>query len=163
MNALLILILSGVMIAAFGVQIFLEEQPCPLCYLQRLAMTGIGVGVLMNLRFGVKTKHYGVALLSCVFGGLVALRQTALHICPGDPTFGSPILGMDLWIWSFLVFVSAITYIAFLLFFYDPELAHQKIQKMNIFSKCVTWIFVIVTVGNVLSALHSCGLGPCLD
>ncbi|NGX58385.1 MAG: Disulfide bond formation protein B [Chlamydiae bacterium] len=163
LNALLILILSGIIISAFGVQIFLEEQPCPLCFLQRLGMTGVAIGAIMNLRFGIKTKHYAVSLLSCVFGGVVALRQTALHICPGDPSFGEPILGLDLWVWSFLVFVCSITYIAFLLFLYDPEYATQKTQKMNWFGKLAIWIFVLVTIGNILSVLHSCGLGPCSE
>jgi len=163
LNGLLIFILSGVMIGAFGVQLFLDEQPCPLCYLQRLAMTGAGVGAIMNLRFGIKTKHYGLILFSCVFGGFVAIRQTFLHICPGEPDFGSPILGLDLWVWSLLVFVCTICYVALLLFFFDTEMAHQKTQKMNLFSKAAAWVFAAITVGNILSTLHSCGLGPCVD
>lgn len=163
LNTLLIVIISGVLIGAFGVQIFLQEQPCPLCYLQRLGMTGVGVGALMNLRFGIKTKHYSVILLSAVFGGMVALRQTALHICPGEPDFGSPVLGLDLWIWSFLVFVCSILYVGICLFFFDTEMAHQKTQKITPFGKCAAWAFAIIALGNVLSALHSCGLGPCLE
>lgn len=161
LNSLLILVISGILIAAFGVQIFLKEQPCPLCFLQRLGMIGVGVSLSMNLRFGIKTKHYGLALLSCVFGAAVAIRQTVLHICPTEPSWGMPILGLSLWIWSFLVFVCSILAIAILLFLFDPSYSNQKVQKMNWLGFLAAWVLAAVIFFNIVTALHLCGLGPC--
>ncbi len=160
-NALIILIISGVLISAFGVQILLQEQPCPLCFLQRLGMIGVALGLMMNLRFGIKMKHYGLSLFSCVFGASVAIRQTFLHICPSEPSFGMPVLGLSLWIWSFLVFVCSILAIALLLFLYVPSSEDQDIQKMNWFGILAVWVLALVVFFNILTSLHLCGLGPC--
>ncbi len=160
-NALIILIISGILVSAFGVQILLQEQPCPLCFLQRLGMIGVALGLMMNLRFGIKTKHYGLSLFSCVFGASVAIRQTVLHICPTEPSFGMPVLGLSLWIWSFLVFVCSILAIALLLFFYVPSSDDRDIQKMNWFGKLAVWVLALVVFFNILTSLRICGLGPC--
>jgi disulfide bond formation protein DsbB len=161
LNALVILIISGVLVAAFGVQLFMGEQPCPLCFLQRLGMVGAAIGLVMNLRFGIKAKHYGLTLLSCVLGAGVAIRQTVLHICPSEPSFGMPVLGLSLWVWSFLVFVCTILAVAILLFLFESNAPEEKIQKMNWFSKISVWILALVVFFNILTALHLCGLGPC--
>ena len=86
--------------SGFGYQLITHEDPCPLCLLERLGMIGIGVGALMNLRFGLRVEHLGLSLLAAFAGRLVSLRQIALHVCPEFPTFGSPVLGFDLYVWA---------------------------------------------------------------
>src|SRR5207237_10020354 len=90
-------------------------RPCSLCLLQRLCMIAIAVALFMNIRDGIKAQHYGLAIISAILGMLVSLRQISLHICPQFPPYGEPILGYDLYFWSFVVFVSAIFTCALLL------------------------------------------------
>ncbi|EOG2476967.1 TPA: disulfide bond formation protein B [Serratia marcescens] len=70
-------------------------MPCPLCQLQRVGLVAIGLGFMMNLRWGVRPSHYGVVLT-----GAVATRQVLLHVLPGDPGFGSAFLGLHFYTWA---------------------------------------------------------------
>ena len=163
LNALIILTLSGILLGAFSVQFFMHEQPCPLCMLQRVGMIGVAIGLLLNLRFGIKTQHYGLALLSALMGGVVALRQISLHVCPGSSVFGIPVLGLSLYTWSFLIFACVVLAIALLLFIYNPRVEEPNLPKMNLLSKIALVFIFLVTVANVFSTLFQCGLGPCSD
>lgn len=158
LNALVILIISGVILSAFGVQIFLGEEPCPLCYLQRAGMIGVAFALALNLKFGIRPQHYGLALLFTLVGGAVALRQISLHVCPQFPTFGSPVLGMSLYTWSFLVFVCSVFAIALMLLLYRRDQEDVPVEKWSLFA--IGLIF-FVTVANVLSTLLQCGFGSC--
>jgi disulfide bond formation protein DsbB len=159
LQALHIIVLCCVLLGAFGVQIFLQEEPCPLCFLQRLAMTGIAVALLCNLRFGVRPLHYGLAILSCIFGASISLRQTALHICPQFPTFGEPIWGFDLYWWACIVFASSLFVISVELFLFRKE--HEKPYKLNPFEWTAFGLFALIVLGNFISVFSICGLGAC--
>ena len=101
-NALLILVLVCVIGAAFYQEATKQGPPCPLCLLQRIGMIGIATGALMNLRFGIRSQHYALSLLSAGLGGAVSVRQILLHVCPGFPEFGYPVLGYGLYTWAFI-------------------------------------------------------------
>lgn len=159
LNSLLIVIICGVLASAFGVQIILREEPCPLCLLQRVGMTGVAFGAFLNLLYGVRLSSYGVSIFSSVFGGLVALRQIALHVCPQFPTFGTPVLGLDLYVWSFLVFVCSVAYIGLLLFLQDS--ADDTPAELTLFDKLSIGFFVLVLLGNIYTSLDLCGFGVC--
>lgn len=163
LNAVLVLILSGILISAFGVQFFWHEEPCPLCMLQRLGMIGVSIGALLNMKFGVKTSHYGLSLLACLMGGTVALRQISLHVCPGFSTFGIPVLGLSLYTWSFLTFACAVLYIAILLFIEIPDKTTQVVPKMNKLENFAFVIIFLITAVNVVTTFLQCGFGPCTD
>lgn len=160
-NALIVVILSGVLLGAFGFQFIKHEEPCPLCLLQRLGMFGVGLGALLNLRFGIKMPHYGIMLLSAFFGGFVALRQISLHVCPTFPLFGVPFWGLSLYTWSFLVFASTVLAVALLLFL--PKKAEGEKPMLGIGEKSVIILFLVIAVANMIATLFQCGLGPCVD
>ncbi len=161
LNALMALILMTVLASAYYQQFSRHEQPCPLCMLQRLGMIGVAVGVLMNLRFGVRVQHYGVSLFSAFFGGFVSARQMLLHICPGFPVFGTPVLGLSLYTWSFIVFLCCLIAIIGFLFFYSPE--DKLLRPMNSFEIFVFGVVVLLTVMNVVTTFSQCGVGFCQD
>ena len=92
----------------------LNQTPCPLCILQRLGMIGVGIGLLMNLKFGISSKYYSLSLFNAIFGAAVAIRHILLHIVPGTGSYGAPILGLHLYTWSFIGFVGMILYLIFL-------------------------------------------------
>lgn len=158
-NALVILIISGVLLAAYGVQFIYKEEPCPLCMLQRIGMIGIAACCAMNLWFGIRMTHYGLILLFCILGGTIALRQISLHVCPGFASFGFPVLGLSLYTWSFIVFSCSVAFVALMLFLHDPN-KYQK-APLNLLSKSALGIITFVTLANVVTTFMHCGFGPC--
>lgn len=160
LNALLVFLLAMVLLGGYGVQFFLHKQPCPLCMLQRLGMIGVASGALLNLKFGIRTAHYALCLLSALFGGSIALRQITMHICPGMPIYGVPIFGLNLYTWSFIVFVCSILMVALLLALFDPK-ESPKEAPLNAFSKSAFFLIFIVAFANVITTLMQCGLTSC--
>jgi disulfide bond formation protein DsbB len=161
LNALIIFIITGVLIGAYGVQIIEHEQPCPLCMLQRLGMMGVATSCLLNLQFGVRPSHYALGLLSCLMGGFVALRQISLHVCPGFPTFGLPVLGLSLYTWSFFIFVCSVLAIAFLLFLYNPKQPLEENKPLNLWCRTAFIAITLITAANIITTAWQCGWGPC--
>ena len=162
-NSLIIIILSGVLLGAFGVQLFLHEEPCPLCLLQRLGMIGVASSLLLNVWYGVRVSHYGLAILCSLAGGFVALRQISLHVCPGFPGFGLPVLGLSLYTWSFFVFVCCVLAIGLLLFLYKPNESEQEPALLDFWGKTAFTLIFFVTVANIITTFMQCGLGVCQE
>ncbi len=108
-----------VLAAAFYVQIFLDELPCPLCLLQRAAFVSMGIGLLMNLRYGEHTAHWAIVILSACAGIAVSMRQISLHIT-SPVGFGSAFFGFHMYTWAFFGFALAIVGSAVILLVY-PE------------------------------------------
>lgn len=161
LSGILVVILSGVVTSAFGYQFLTGENPCPLCLLQRLGMIGVATGQLLNFRFGISMKHHAFSLVHCLFGGSVAIRQILLHICLNFPTFGTPVLGLSLFTWSFLVFVCASLLIIFLMAIYKPNMqpaTSKGIKALHLFAG--SFIFLIA-VADIATTLNICGLGAC--
>lgn len=110
-------VLLGVLAGAFVSQFAAGEPPCPLCVMQRIAMMLAMLGpcvVLVRARRGGLTAEEigtgaGIAILASVLGAAVSLRQVSLHILPGDPGFGAPVMGMHLYTWAFVAFACNIT------------------------------------------------------
>jgi disulfide bond formation protein DsbB len=111
-----ILAICAVLLGAFSVQFGQGELPCPLCVLQRMGMLLCALGpafiVLKSRNGDVDTADfatgYGLSVLGAVGGAFIAVRQILLHIVPPDPGFGDPVLGLHLYTWSFIVFVTVL-------------------------------------------------------
>lgn len=160
-NALLIFVLMGVITAAFYQEFTGEGSPCPLCLLQRLGMIGVATGIFMNLRFGIQTQHYALSLLSAGIGGAVSTRQILLHICPGFPVFGYPVLGYGLYTWAFIVFCCSAIAIVILLFLYKPD--QSKKERLNWLDQLAFFSIFLITLANIALTVYQCGFGPCKD
>lgn len=163
LNALIILVIAGIISGAFWIQFVEHEQPCPLCLLQRLGMISVASGLMLNLWFGVRMSHYALSLLSALMGGFVALRQISLHVCPGFATFGLPVLGLSLYTWSFIVFVCCVLAISLLLFLYNPEQQKEAVPPLSPLSKLAIAALIFVTATNIVTSFLQCGFGPCQE
>ena len=117
LNALGLYGIALVLTAAFAAQLWLGELPCPLCLLQRFAFALLAIGPILNVRFGPRPSHYALSLLAAAVGATVAMRQILLHVMPGDPGFGSALLGYHYYTWAFIGFAVAIVLIAAMLLF----------------------------------------------
>lgn len=108
-----VLAYCAVLIAALVLQFALGELPCPLCMLQRYGMMLSTLGpmwIILQANRGVLTAQryhqgLGLAALGALIGAAFAARQVLLHILPGDPGYGAPILGLHLYSWALVTFI----------------------------------------------------------
>lgn len=154
-----------VLAVAFALQLWLHELPCPLCLLQRIQFAMLAIGPILNIRFGPRPSHYGLSLLAALLGAAVAGRQILLHILPGDPGFGSAILGYHYYTWAFIGFTAAIGLIALMLLFDRPFDARTEAEPAPIgrFARAAVWLVIALTALNVLSTVLECGFQACPD
>ena len=117
LNALGLYAIAAVLAAAFAAQLMLHELPCPLCLLQRIQFAMLAIGPILNIRHGPRPSHYAVSLFAAIAGAAFATRQVLLHIMPGDPGYGSALLGFHYYTWALIGFCVAIVAIAAILLF----------------------------------------------
>ena len=163
LNALALIAISAILLAAFYSQIVARELPCPLCILQRAGFVVVGLGLAMNLLIGPRPGHYALMILAALAGGAVSLRQVALHIVPGTGAYGDPVLGLHLYSWAALIFAAIILGAAAMLFFerqFEPE-AGEGARSPLILAALA--FFALMTLGNGASTLLECGTGLCPD
>jgi disulfide bond formation protein DsbB len=154
-----------VLAAAFAAQVLLDELPCPLCLLQRVLFAMLAIGPIMNLRFGPRPSHYALSLLVAVLGAVVSTRQVLLHILPGDPGYGTAMLGLHYYTWALIGFVTAVVLIAAMLLFdrqFDHDQAHPE-RAVSGFAQTAVWLMIGLVALNVASALLECGFDACAD
>jgi disulfide bond formation protein DsbB len=166
----------GVIAASNIYQFYHHELPCTLCLLQRLAMIGVAIGAAMNLVLGPDPRHYGVCLVSALFGLCVSIRQTLLHINPffdkatglptleatANPDFGLPVFGIGLYVWGILIFATVILATGIVLLFHGQfEPAKPESQWLSrITTIGVVTLFAVAALQGV-SVFLECGLGDC--
>lgn len=163
-NALGLYAIALVLSVAFAAQLLLDELPCPLCLLQRVQFALLAVGPMLNVRFGPRPSHYGLSLLVAVAGAAFAARQILLHILPGDPGYGSALLGYHYYSWAFIGFAAAIVLAAAMLLF-DNQFEPGKTQPLAVdpFARAAVWLVMALTALNVLATLLECGFAACPD
>ena len=160
LNALGVLGLSVVLAIGFWLQFSLHELPCPLCLLQRVAFVMVMYGFMLNVVRGVSYAHYGIVILSALFGAGVATRQVLLHIVPGTGTYGSPILGLHFYTWSLILFTASILACAILLLLSRQEDPQAKVV-LSAPQKLVCWLAIVLTAMNAVAVFLECGAGVC--
>lgn len=157
-------VVVGILTAAFAVQFFSAEPPCPLCVMQRIAFMLVGLGLLRILLRACTTTltsrsiaaGQGMAIIAALLGSLAASRQILLHILPGDRGFGSPVLGLHLYTWCFIAFSCQIAASAILLimssWLEDRKAVHGQLTTVT------AAVFATVVVANLLSVIAEAGL-----
>ncbi len=159
--------IATVLLIAFGLQFGLHELPCPICNLQRVAFVLCGFGFVLNLRFGMQPLHYGLVLLSALFGMVVSGYQVVQHVAPGAGAYGVPHLGMHLDTWSLLLFFAVIALVALLLMAAgrpDHDRSdHQTAMRFRGIHRFSAYLLIVVTLANAVSSFAQCGPIECAD
>jgi disulfide bond formation protein DsbB len=161
LNIMGLLGISASLVIAFYYQLVGHELPCPLCLLQRVGMITIGFGFLMNVRFGIRSAHYGVALLGSLLTGAIASRQMFLHIMPGDAGYGLALFGLHFYTWAVVSALAAIIFISGLLMLKTWERPSPIQQQMHVLGKLVIAVFIFLIAANLVSTVLECGAGEC--
>lgn len=154
---------SGVVLSAFYIQFVMHEFPCPLCMLQRYGMFLSSLGalfVIMQARRGeLTTARYGqglgLGLIGALAGASVSVRQIALHIKPGDPGYGEPVLGLHLYTWAFITFTIVLIYCGATLILMPRGIpaAPAAGSPLRAVSTAVIWLFIGVVAANVVAII----------
>jgi len=164
LNAIGLLGISTVLTLAFIDQVWFKDLPCPLCILQRGGFFAAGFGIALNLIFGPKPSHYGVAIIGAVAGGAISMRQILLHIVPGSGAYGNPIFGLHLYTWAFIAFAVIVVGCAIMLL---DDRQFSRAEPMSVRLKALPLsallLFLTLAIANVVSTVALCGGGLCPD
>jgi len=162
LNAIGLLAIGTVLALAFADQIWFRELPCPLCILQRAGFFAAGFGIALNLIFGPKPSHYGVAIVGAVAGGAISMRQILLHIVPGTGSYGDPVFGLHLYTWAFIAAALIVVGCAIMLL---DDRQFSRAEPMSVRLKAlplsVLLLFLVLAIANVFSTIALCGGGLC--
>lgn len=162
---LTVLVVSCVLLGAFGVQFLAGEFPCPLCILQRMAMILAVLGPVWMIAIGhrrktiepaVFTTAFGMTVLGAILGAAISIRQILLHIAPGDAGYGSPVLGLHLYTWALLVFVALLLDAGIHLIFIREDVPIVP-RHPSVFSKLTLWLFLLVVLANAIAVFFQAG------
>jgi disulfide bond formation protein DsbB len=163
LNVAALVLVMVVLIAAFWLQFAYAQLPCPLCLLQRVAFTLIAAALVYNLKFGPSARGYGLILLAAALGIAVSVRQILLHIAPGDPGYGSPVLGLHDYTWAGIVFAIAILATGVVLLFDRTLAADRAPRRLVPAAVAAVGLALAITVAEAASALVECGFAQCPD
>jgi len=163
LNVLGLYAVAAVLAGAFAAQLLLGELPCPLCLLQRIQFAMLAVGPILNVRYGPRPSHYALSLLAAAAGAAFATRQILLHILPGDPGYGTALLGYHYYTWALIAFAVAILLISAMLLFDRQFAPGNPPQHDGGFASFAVWLVIALVALNVVSTLLQCGFGACAD
>jgi disulfide bond formation protein DsbB len=149
--------------AAFGFQLIAGEPPCPLCVMQRIALMMCGLGPLYMLRQarngGLTARDVaigsGIAIIAALLGATASTRQVLLHILPGDRGFGTPFLGLHLYTWCLIAFISQIAASGLMLLGSAWLKEGERVAWRA--TSVTAGAFVILVVANLLSVIAEAG------
>lgn len=154
-----------VLILALVFQLLFQELPCPLCHLQRVGFMYMAFGFLLNFRYGLRPSHYAIVLLSGLYTSFVALRQIALHVIPGTGAYGSAVLGLHLYTWSFVISMIIVVVTTLQLGVdrqYQPSDSSRI--KWPYLTHLLFAIVAIIIFSNIVSVIFECGFAlDCAD
>src|SRR6476620_3441444 len=163
LNALGLYAVALVLAAAFAAQLLLDELPCPLCLLQRIQFALLAVGPVLNVRFGPRPSHYAASLLVAAAGAAFATRQILLHIMPGDPGYGTALLGYHYYTWALVGCCAAILLLSAMLLFAHQFAPDDVPERPGFVASLAVWLMIAIVALNVVSTLLQCGFGACVD
>jgi disulfide bond formation protein DsbB len=157
-------VLAAILTAAMVMQYGLNEIPCPLCLLQRVAMFGCCFGLITQLRADNSERGTGIALIFAVLLLVIAVRQTLLDIYsrPGHEYIGSAVLGLHLPVWSVVIAVALLLGLALRLALFGGARAtlNDSVIRRVLVQPLAIYVVLICAI-NFLSVIAQCGLDQC--
>lgn len=144
-------VLSGAM---FFFQFAMNELPCPLCITQRMAMMIASLGavhvLVQSLRGTLSSSGFmtglGLSIVGALLGAFMSARQILLHILPGDPGFGTAILGLHLYTWALVSFVVVLVFAGVLLIFGTE---FMPVAPTSVVARTVVWVVIWIFVATI--------------
>jgi disulfide bond formation protein DsbB len=140
--------------AMFYFQFAQAEMPCPLCILQRMGMMLSSLGALFIVSHSLKKTltpsgfmtGLGMAILGAMLGSAMSIRQILLHILPGDPGYGTAMLGLHLYTWALISFVVVMAFAGVLLTFGTEFLPIAPVSR---WARGIVWVVIVAFVATI--------------
>ncbi len=82
---------------------------------------------------------------------------------PGDPGYGSALIGYHYYTLAFIGFAMAVVAVAVMLLFDGQFDDGDKPQRVEPLERMAVWLVLALTTLNVISTLLECGFGACPD
>lgn len=162
LNALALVALDTVLVLAFAYQLWFRDLPCPICILQRVGFIAAGFGLALNLIFGPRPSHYGLAIIGAMVGGVMSADQVLHYIVPGTGSYGNAIFGLHFYSWSLIAFAVVVAGSGVMLMFDRQfESSSPPPLPLTVFPLTAVALLALLAVGNVASTLAICGVGLC--
>ncbi|MCB2225533.1 MAG: disulfide bond formation protein B [Desulfarculaceae bacterium] len=156
-NLIFVLGIAGVLSGSLVIQ-FTGEYPCPLCILQRLAFVLMVMGPLLNLRFGVRQRHYAISLFAALFGMSVSVRQVLLHVVPGTGHYGFAVADMHLYTWAFVFFFVSVFAVGVMLAIHkEAEIVPEVVNQRDAYVKVAFGVMGLIVAILAVATLLECG------
>lgn len=143
---------------AFYYQLSFHELPCALCVFQRMALSLLTFGLILNLTHGNRYKHYLFVILVALLNAAMAITQILLHIVPGTGNYGDAVFSLHMYTWNFVVSIIFILY-ATICGLITPN--ETKKKKINIVAKIAIFLVLALTLANTLNTFVECGPHLC--
>lgn len=160
LNALGLVAIDTVLVVAFADQLWFRDLPCPVCILQRAGFIAAAFGLALNLIYGPRPSHYGIAILGAVAGGIISAWQILVYIVPDSGSYGNAIFGLHLYTWALLMFALIVVGSAFMLLFDRQFVPTEPLAaRPTLLPVTAIALLLLLAVGNVVSTLAICGLG----
>ena len=107
--------------------------------------------------------HYAMTIAASLGGMVASGRQVLLHIAPGDPGYGTTLLGLHFYTWGFIAFAALIVFCVVMLSA-DRKWGDNVLKRpVSALGVVVMALFFIMVLGNLGSTTLQCGFGPCPD
>ena len=160
LNAMGLVAIDTVLVLAFTDQLWYRDLPCGICILQRAGFIAAGFGIALNLVFGPRASHYGLAILGALAGAMISADQILLYIVPGSGSYGNDVFGLHLYTWALIAFVLIVVGSAFMLLFdhqFDPSAPLP--ERLTVLPVMSVALLGVLAVANIFSTLAICGWG----
>jgi disulfide bond formation protein DsbB len=161
-------VVATILTTAMTLQYAYGELPCPLCLLQRVALFGVCLGIMLNFRSGFSYQNTGFSLLFTIFLLIVSARQSLLDIYPrpGHEYIGSAVFGIHMPVWSIIIALALLIAYALKLAVLggDDHLRDDDVRTFPVvhgLTSIVGAYVIILCLINLISVVIQCGFGQC--
>jgi disulfide bond formation protein DsbB len=161
----MMLTIAAILTTAMILQYYGGEIACPLCLLQRVAMFGVCVGIVLHFRHGASARNDGFCMLFALLLLIISVRQTLLDIFPrpGHSYVGSAVLGLHMPIWSVVIAMAILLAFAIKLAVLGGEYPRdrQPSPTAGRIARLLSLYMIAICLINFISVIVQCGAGAC--
>lgn len=163
LNIISLLGITAISLAAVAIQFLFNELPCPLCLLQRAGILAIGIGYLMSLMLGCKSRYIALSTFAAIFTMFFAIRQVLLHITPNSTGYGDVILGAHMYTWVVVVGSTIVLWNCLMNLYLEDNYRKPRNNTLLSIGRITMAMFILTIALNVGLTFMECGFGQCHD
>lgn len=160
--AALLIIIVPVGIACIVLGYCMGDNPCILCWEERIAMILAALTMIFITRYGLQLRYIGTLVLICVYGLWAGFRHSSGHMLKDiGQGFGPAILGVHTYVWVMVIFMCILFSGAIVLLFpknLTPDLSLSFTWTW--FNRLTVLVFLFIVVMNIIQAFTQVGPPP---